>query len=147
MTASERNGEGETRSASPSLSKPSRKAESLAGRLERDAEAYREAGYQAVPEALTNAAVLIRQQIEQIGRLNKVAANGLTTLDLLIGWNEANKAIRKDRARITELEGALRDLADEANRLGPQLPYNAPTADIAAAIDRARAILQARAVA
>jgi hypothetical protein len=41
------------------------------------------------------------------------------------------------------LYAALEALVAEANRLGPQLPYNAPTKDITLAIDRARDALNA----
>ena len=37
---------------------------------------------------------------------------------------------------------ALEELVAEANRLGPQLPYNAPTKDIAVAIEKARAAIR-----
>lgn len=45
------------------------------------------------------------------------------------------------QALIAEKDEALGALITEANRLGPQLPYNAPTKDISDAIERARAAL------
>lgn len=63
----------------------------------------------------------------------------------LVMKGEITDEERLRRARLMaaapDLLGALQVLVAEANRLGPQLPYNAPTADIASAIDRARSAI------
>lgn len=70
--------------------------------------------------------------------VNDAEGGSVCTLD---GPKDEREAAARLIAAAPDLLEALRELIEEANRLGPQLPYNAPTQDIGEAIANARAAI------
>lgn len=96
-------------------------------------------------EEAGDSAYAIQCQTRGCEASSRVAFALMDSVDDLLAeaWNR--RAPTDSQARLLELEGenerlraALTDLIREANNLGPQLPYNAPTLAISNAIANAR---------